>query len=509
MSLEKPSKFLQFFSGAKMNGSNKRSYRFKSFLLNVSERQLFDADRPVALTPKSFDTLVHLVARAGHLVEKEELMQAVWPDSVVEEANISRAIHDLRKGLGQDKNGNKFIETVPTKGYRFVVDVTEVEEAKPSLGTSKPDHALLERDRPAPAEPAPNSGRHVPQRTMLILAGLLGAVLLVVLIGYSSGYRARSVGKKIAPETASGEALQNYTQGKFLIERRHEGDYEKALAAFEHAIELDPDYANAYAGKADAKLRAFWQSSGSHLEISQAGMAIRKAIELDGANLYAHTVQCRILTTYYWEHAEAEKECRTAVELDANSADAARELAFLLHSLGRESEALAAIDNAVAIAPSSFNKRSRGLILYQARRYDEAILQLEQVEATDPLYDETGRWIIVCYEMKRDYVSAFARYLKLLEQSGATADEIAALKVAFDAQGWPAVLRNMIDRSRANSFQAGCYAQLGDKENSFATLEAMLKRRAVNLVQIGREPALDPLRDDPRFAAILATINLK
>ena len=106
-----------------MNGRQTRRYRFKSFLLNVSERQLLDGERAIALTPKSFDTLVYLVERAGHLVEKEELMQAVWPDSFVEDGNLSRTIHDLRKALGQDKNGSRFIETVPTKGYRFVAEV--------------------------------------------------------------------------------------------------------------------------------------------------------------------------------------------------------------------------------------------------------------------------------------------------------------------------------------------------------------------------------------------------
>jgi TolB-like protein/DNA-binding winged helix-turn-helix (wHTH) protein len=129
MSLEKSSNFLRFFSEAEMNGSEKHSYRFKSFLLNVSERRLLDADKPVYLTPKSFDTLVYLLEHAGHLVEKEELLQSVWAESFVEEGNLARTVHDLRKALGQDKNGNKFIETIPTKGYRFVADVTKVNDA--------------------------------------------------------------------------------------------------------------------------------------------------------------------------------------------------------------------------------------------------------------------------------------------------------------------------------------------------------------------------------------------
>ena len=128
MSLKNSSNFLRFFSVAEMNGNKTHSYRFKSFILNVAERQLLDADKLIPLTPKSFDTLVYLVERSGHLIEKEELMQSIWTDSFVEEGNLSRTIHDLRRALGQDKKGKTFIETVPTKGYRFVATVNEVRE---------------------------------------------------------------------------------------------------------------------------------------------------------------------------------------------------------------------------------------------------------------------------------------------------------------------------------------------------------------------------------------------
>ena len=72
--------------------------------------------------------LVVLVERNGHLVEKDELLRLVWADSFVEEANIARIIHELRKTLGEDKNGNKFIETVAKKGYRFVAEVEKARE---------------------------------------------------------------------------------------------------------------------------------------------------------------------------------------------------------------------------------------------------------------------------------------------------------------------------------------------------------------------------------------------
>ncbi len=126
MSLENFPNFLLNFSEREMNGEEKHFYKFKSFRLDVAERQLLHHSSPVPLTPKAFDVLVLLVERRGHLVEKDELLQKVWADSFVEEANIPRIIHTLRRALGEDENNNKFIETIAKKGYRFVAKVTEV-----------------------------------------------------------------------------------------------------------------------------------------------------------------------------------------------------------------------------------------------------------------------------------------------------------------------------------------------------------------------------------------------
>src|SRR5215203_5648059 len=129
MSLEKLPKFLLNFSESEMKGEKRHSYRFKAFRLEVEERQLLHHDQPVPLTPKAFDVLVTLVERGGHLVEKDEILRIVWSNSFVEEANVARTVHTLRKVLGDDGNGNKFIETVAKKGYRFVAEVNEAAES--------------------------------------------------------------------------------------------------------------------------------------------------------------------------------------------------------------------------------------------------------------------------------------------------------------------------------------------------------------------------------------------
>ena len=101
-------------------------YEFGPFRLDTAEKVLLRDGEPVPMTPKVFETLVALVERSGHLVEKDELIKAVWSDTCVEESNLTNNVYALRKMLGQEENGPRYIETVPKRGYRFTASVKEV-----------------------------------------------------------------------------------------------------------------------------------------------------------------------------------------------------------------------------------------------------------------------------------------------------------------------------------------------------------------------------------------------
>src|SRR5215467_2216263 len=98
-------------------------YEFGAFRLEAGEHRLVRENRSIPLTGKAFKMLCVLVEHHGLLVSKQELLSAVWPDTVVEENNLDRNISTLRKALGQQENGNSFIETVPRVGYRFAAAV--------------------------------------------------------------------------------------------------------------------------------------------------------------------------------------------------------------------------------------------------------------------------------------------------------------------------------------------------------------------------------------------------
>src|ERR1043165_6399877 len=108
-----------------LNDDEKVIYRFEDFELDSTRRLLLKAGSVLQLTPKAFDTLLVLVRNRGRVVEKDELMQAVWPDTIVEETNLAHNISALRKILGQKGGDNRFIITTPGPGYSFVAEVRE------------------------------------------------------------------------------------------------------------------------------------------------------------------------------------------------------------------------------------------------------------------------------------------------------------------------------------------------------------------------------------------------
>jgi DNA-binding winged helix-turn-helix (wHTH) protein/Tol biopolymer transport system component len=117
-------------------------HEFGSFRLDSAERLLLREGQPVSLTPKAFDLLVYLVEHAGRLVTKQALMGELWPNTSVEEANLTFTVSALRKALGDGQDGDQFIQTVPTRGYRFVAPVVHKEDWPVSSTSQTPPRSF-------------------------------------------------------------------------------------------------------------------------------------------------------------------------------------------------------------------------------------------------------------------------------------------------------------------------------------------------------------------------------
>jgi len=121
-----------------MNQPAKLFYEFGPFRLDTAERLLLRNGEEVSLTPKIFDLLLVLVENGGRILEKDELMKAVWPDAMVEETNLTRNISTLRRALGEGQDTRKYIETIPWRGYRFVASVREIANNNTEMAMTTP-----------------------------------------------------------------------------------------------------------------------------------------------------------------------------------------------------------------------------------------------------------------------------------------------------------------------------------------------------------------------------------
>jgi Tol biopolymer transport system component/DNA-binding winged helix-turn-helix (wHTH) protein len=159
-------------------------YEFDDVRVDPRAFRVWKAGHPVALEPKALEVLLFLLENPGRLVEKRELLERVWPDTVVTESAMTRVIADLRKALGDAAREARYIETVPTKGYRFIAEVRKVPDEAPAS--------------PSPPDREPVSApRRLPPRLFWFSAGAVGLVVLIV------GLRAMRHRPSRAPERAT------------------------------------------------------------------------------------------------------------------------------------------------------------------------------------------------------------------------------------------------------------------------------------------------------------------
>ncbi len=186
-----------------MSKQLQRLYEFGPYQLDTAERILLRDGEPVPLTPKAFETLVVLVEHSGHLVEKEQLLKTLWPDSFVEESNLTNNVWTLRKTLGEGQNSYRYIETIPKRGYRFTAPVRDLPNETEELVlekhtltrviTQEEDQTSHESDvqqLPSPLVlPAMIKNRLGTRRGLSVAFGLLCLILIGVSVAL---YRSRT-----------------------------------------------------------------------------------------------------------------------------------------------------------------------------------------------------------------------------------------------------------------------------------------------------------------------------
>ncbi len=444
-----------------MPEKTKRFFDFGRFRLDSVERVLLADSHPVALTPKAIETLLELLKNSGHILEKDELLKRVWPDTFVEEGTLVQNISTLRKVLGEAPDGSAYIETIPRRGYRFAGAVHNTDFVPLTEGNFPPVPVvttrragrpgwivglaiaavslvtlflLRERIWPRP-DPAPkkillavlpfenlsgdsqqeyfSSGLTEEMITQLgnLEPNRLGVIARTSAMQYKGARKdtrqirrelgvdyilegsvrregdrvritaqliqvkdqthlwakdydrnlrdilalqsdvASSIAREIklkltSEETArlanipalNPDAYELYLKGRYFWNKRTEDGFIRAIKYFEQATVLDPNYAQPYAGSADAyallgSMPNFEISRGEAMPKAKA--AALKALQLNDSLAEAHTSLAFVEMQYEWDWPGSEKEFERALELNPNYATAHQWYAVWLVAKGR------------------------------------------------------------------------------------------------------------------------------------------------------------------------------
>ena len=581
--------------------SGSACYKFGSFYLDQAQRILLRAGVRVSLTPKVFDTLLILVQNAGRLVTKEDLLRSVWPDTFVEEANLSVNVATLRKALGE--GAGKYIETLPKRGYLFVANV--ISECQPRIASLRKvnEHSHKQhRDKAHSLAILPFYNESFDPNAEYLSDGLTESIINSLsylqdlrIIGRNSVFRykgkelnGRMIGKELRVKsvvtgrilllgdrlivrvemvdvqtgwhiwgeqyhrklsdilkvqqevaqkismalkyrlisdekvkvnnssTENAEAYKAYLKGRYHWSKFDLASSKKAADYFVQAIDIDPTYALAYAGLADAYYRLSNVYAPTREAMSKARAAAMKALEIDNTLSEAHAAMGIIKLFYEWDWLGAEEEFNRAIESNYNNAIAHQRFGLYFNLLGRFDEAKRELELAMLIDPlSPHSYWSLTLTFFLTCQYEKAQKEVQKA-----------------LEMERDYIPALYLLGRVYQQCGQTGRAIEVFKRILALSKAPMflaalghsyalsgkhrearkVLKDLERQSKQRYVsaysQAAIHLALGDKNQTFSCLEKAYEERCEMMTWLRIDPAFESVRTDLRFTNLLQRVGL-
>ncbi|MGH9676516.1 MAG: winged helix-turn-helix domain-containing tetratricopeptide repeat protein, partial [Candidatus Acidiferrum sp.] len=438
------------------------TYQFGEVRIETVKRLLLRNGEAVPLTPKVFDTLLHLVMHRDKVVEKNELMQAIWPDTVVEENNLNQNISILRRVLGESRGENRFIVTVPGKGYRFIAPLEAgreepdelpqrvtlavlpfenlsadpereyladglTEETSASLGQIDPEHLSVIGRTSVMAykrttKPLEEIGRELNAAYLIesslraeggrfrITCKLIRArdQLQVWSASYDSepnnmlnfqrelsGAIAEQIRLRLSPErlgalarrqTRNAEAHDLYLRGRHFWNQLTPATNKRATEYYARATALDPEYALAWSGLADAFAGSPINGDAPPLVVwPRAREAAERAVSAAPNLAEAQTSMGFVKFWLDWDWVAAEAVYRKAIALDPSYAFAHRMLGILLAQMGRHEEARSSMRRARELDPLvAVEHALSAQVAFVARDYTAAVQFARQAIVVDP-----------------------------------------------------------------------------------------------------------------------------
>ncbi|MGA9511709.1 MAG: tetratricopeptide repeat protein, partial [Candidatus Sulfotelmatobacter sp.] len=312
------------------------------------------------------------------------------------------------------------------------------------------------------------------------------------------------------------DAYEAYLKGRFFWNKRSLPSLQQAVKYFQRATALDPTYARAYAGLAESyAVMGGYMVSPSNEQARKGRAAARRALELDDQLPEAHTALGFIAENHDWDWRTAEKEYQRAIQLNPNYATGHQLYAECLALQGRFDEAFPEIERARQLDPLSLIiATDNGAILFFAHQYDRAIEQFRAVLEMDPNFPR-AHMLIAVYAQKGLFADALAdaEGLRRREESSWS---WGALAYIYGRSGQRAKAKFALEQLERESRSqvvdplsfAIAYIGIGDKEQAIAWLQRAYQWHSSSLTALKVDPTYDPLRNDPRFQALVRRIGL-
>ena len=326
--------------------------------------------------------------------------------------------------------------------------------------------------------------------------------------------------RRAAPPPAtqvSWEAYSAYLKGRhLLLDNKTEATIMVALQYFQHAIELDPNFALAYAGQADAYAEQADADLAPEKAFVLSKQTALRALSINPDLAEAHVSLANALFYSEWKWADAEREYKRALELKPTYEEAHHSYPHYLTLAGRHAEAIEESQLLLRLDPLSSHMNSHlGLAYLKAGRFDEALAQFKKTIALDPNYMRVYVHLGFAYEWRKMFPEAITAYKKGVSLAGETlegqADLARALIEGSERKEGLLILRRLESEKKRRYVSpvdlAGIYTVLGDHEKAMTLLENALEQHNGRLLFIHQYHEFDPLRNSPRFTRILQAVG--
>lgn len=466
-----------------------RGVRFGPFLFDPESGELWRDGAAVKLQPQPAKLLALLIERRGRTVRREEIQQHLWGDQEVDaEAGVNFAIRRVRAALGEDAGDQLYVETLARRGYRFKAKVEPVGD--PSDGTPRglaPRHALV------------------------ALAALI-TVLVVVWLG-----RGLPAPVAVSPEepAALGEAPAElpespardpYLRGLYLLRDGEPDALPRAASLFRQALAADPGFAPAYVGLEEA--------SRAELGEDERAELLEKALEHDPALAKAHSALGWLELENRQRPEAARDDFEAALAIDDRLATAVHGSALAHAALGEVGVALERIERGLELDPAGAVVRGDAFLIYfWTGRPEQAVAQLERALELEPAYGDL-RWEAAFYLAQSGRWHPCVEQLRTLlqEDEPEPADDGEKSSAAWREEAEELYRRATGALHGPTGPLAGPLAQtylvLGEPDEALRWLEASEEQDWYGLTYLAIDPSWDPIRQEPRFRALLDRLGL-